>query len=216
MSSDTVSLGHQLHDFPVRRRSHSTFSPIGCSHTFGHNFRNRRHYLVLRQPRSSSFHLLECCQSNRIFRRPFVGFRSMHPILWMYFGFVSSWKWSRFDFLTWLWPDLPPDFDSVGEHRSVSMSGYLWRNNTRIHYLPIRLDSLTPLQRTNTTTCYSGPFPLGHLYLRDTCIQGTQNLVPEKNAHIIFVSVTAIEGAPLIRGKGHFFWVRKPGFLTSI
>lgn len=83
------------------------FSPVGHSHTFGHNFRYPRDYLVLRQPRSSSFLLLECFQSNRIFRRTFFPFQSMHPILWMYFSSASSWKWSRFDFLTWLRPDLP-------------------------------------------------------------------------------------------------------------
>ena len=42
-------------------------------------------------------------------------------------------------------------------------------------------------------------------------VQGTQNLVPKK-VHIIFVFVSFIEGTPLLRGKGHFFWVLKPRF----
>ena len=58
----------------------------------------------------------------------------------------------------------------------------------------------------------SGTSPLGSLYSWDTSIQGTQNLVPEKNFHIIFECVTAIEGTPLFRGKEHIFWVPKPGF----
>ena len=33
--------------------------------------------------------------------------------------------------------------------------------------------------------------------------------------HMIFLFVTYVEGAPLFQGKGHFFWVLKPGF-TSI
>ena len=57
--------------------------------------------------------------------------------------------------------------------------------------------------------------PLGSLYSWNTSIQGTQNLVPEKNFHIIFECVTAIEGTPLFRGEEHIFWVPKPG-LTSI
>ena len=32
---------------------------------------------------------------------------------------------------------------------------------------------------------------------------------------VIFVSVTSIEGTPLLRGKEHFFWCRNPG-LSSI
>ena len=60
----------------------------------------------------------------------------------------------------------------------------------------------------------SGTSPLGSLYSWDTSIQGTQNLV-EKNFHIIFECVSAIEGTPLFRGKGHNFWVPKP-VLTSI
>ena len=33
-----------------------------------------------------------------------------------------------------------------------------------------------------------------------------------KKVHIIFVFVSFIEGTPLLRGKGHFFWVPKPRF----
>ena len=33
-----------------------------------------------------------------------------------------------------------------------------------------------------------------------------------KNVHLIVVFVTSIEGTPLFRGKGHLFWVLKPGF----
>ena len=44
-----------------------------------------------------------------------------------------------------------------------------------------------------------------HLHSEDT----TWNLVPE-NVHIIFVSITSVEGTPLFRGKGHFFWVPRP------
>ena len=36
-----------------------------------------------------------------------------------------------------------------------------------------------------------------------------------KNVRIIFVFVTSIEGTHPAKGKGHFFWVPKPG-LTSI
>ena len=32
-------------------------------------------------------------------------------------------------------------------------------------------------------TDYIGTPPLGHLYSRDTAIEGTQNLVPEKYSH---------------------------------
>ena len=185
---------------------------MSLGHTFGHNSRYPRHYLVLRQPRSRSFHLLECCQSSRIFRRPFVGFRSTLPILWMYFGPVSSWKWSRFAFLTWLWPDLPPDFDSVGEHRSVSRSGYLWRNNTMIHSKSIRLYSLTPLQRRDTATCYNGTSSLGHLYSwADTSIQGTQNLVQEKCLDNLCIC-NLYWRTPVVMEKRHFFCVPKPRF----
>ena len=61
----------------------------------------------------------------------------------------------------------------------------------------------------------NGTSPLGSPYSWDTSIQGTQNLVPEKNFQIIFECVTAIEGTPLFRGEEHIFWVPKPG-LTSI
>ena len=54
-------------------------------------------------------------------------------------------------------------------------------------------------------------------FLWDTFTQGTQNLAPKKmfTYSVIFVSVTSLEGAPLLRGKEHFFWSRNPG-LTSI
>ena len=56
-------------------------------------------------------------------------------------------------------------------------------------------------------TCVQGtPLFRGHLCLGDTSVQGTQNLVPQ-NVDIIFVFATSIEGTPLSRGKGHFFWV---------
>ena len=61
------------------------------------------------------------------------------------------------------------------------------------------------------TKKYSGTSPLGHLYLIDTSIQETQNLVPE-NAHLICVFDTSLEGTPLFREKEHFFWVPKPTF----
>ena len=53
-------------------------------------------------------------------------------------------------------------------------------------------------------------------FLWDTFTQGTQNLAPKKmfTYSVIFVSVTSLEGAPLLRGKEHFFWSRNPG-LTS-
>ena len=51
------------------------------------------------------------------------------------------------------------------------------------------------------------PLALRHLYSSNTSIWGTQNLVPEKCSHIS-VFVTSIEGKPLFRGKGHFFWVQ--------
>ena len=54
-------------------------------------------------------------------------------------------------------------------------------------------------------------------FLWDTFTQGTQNLAPKKmfTYSVIFVSVTSLEGAPLLRGKENFFWSRNPG-LTSI
>ena len=54
-------------------------------------------------------------------------------------------------------------------------------------------------------------FSLGHVYSRSTSIQGTQDLVPEY-VHIVFESVTSIEGTYLFRGKGHVFLVPKTGF----
>ena len=62
----------------------------------------------------------------------------------------------------------------------------------------------------------SGTSPLGSLYSWDTSIQGTQNLVPEKNFHIIFECVTAIEGTPLFRGKEQWFSGSQNLGLTSI
>ena len=52
--------------------------------------------------------------------------------------------------------------------------------------------------------------------LWDSSIQWTSpfrrhKIWSQKNVHI-FVSVTSIEGTPLFRGKGHFFWALKPGF----
>ena len=51
--------------------------------------------------------------------------------------------------------------------------------------------------------------------LWDSSIQWTSpfrrhKIWSQKNVHI-FVSVTSIEGTPLFRGKGHFFWVPKLG-----
>ena len=53
--------------------------------------------------------------------------------------------------------------------------------------------------------------------LWDTFIQGAPSfkghkIWSRKNVHIIFVFVTSFEGTPLFRGKGHCFWVPKPGF----
>ena len=50
--------------------------------------------------------------------------------------------------------------------------------------------------------------------LWDTFIQGHE-IWSQKNANIIFVSITSIEGTPLFKEKGHFFGSRNPG-LTSI
>ena len=58
---------------------------------------------------------------------------------------------------------------------------------------------------------YRGTSSLRHLSSRDTSIQGTQNLAPT-NIHIIFLSVSSVEGTPLFRGKGHFFLVLNPRF----
>lgn len=46
----------------------------------------------------------------------------------------------------------------------------------------------------------SGNFPLGHLHSKDTSWSW-------KNVPIIFVFVASLEGAPLFRGRGQFFWV---------
>ena len=51
----------------------------------------------------------------------------------------------------------------------------------------------------------SGNFPLGHLHSKDTTWSW-------KNVHIIFVLVASLEGAPLFRGKGQFFWVLNSTF----
>ena len=56
----------------------------------------------------------------------------------------------------------------------------------------------------------------GHLYSGDISIQGTppfrgHKIWSQKSAHIIFESITSIEGTPLLRGNGHFLWVPKPG-----
>jgi len=53
------------------------------------------------------------------------------------------------------------------------------------------------------------------LLLWDTSLQETppfrgHKIWSRKNVDIIFVSVTSIEGIPLLRGKGHFLWVPKP------
>ena len=58
----------------------------------------------------------------------------------------------------------------------------------------------------------SGTFSQGHLYLRDTSIQGSQKISPEKRPHKIFASFTSVEETPLFRGKRHVFWVPKPWF----
>ena len=66
-----------------------------------------------------------------------------------------------------------------------------------------------------TLNWYSGASSLGHLYSRDTSIQGTQTLVPEKG-FVSFVSVTSIKGTHLFRGKPDIFCgSRNPG-LTFI
>ena len=55
---------------------------------------------------------------------------------------------------------------------------------------------------------YSGPYPLVHLYSKDNSIEN----LSQKTVHVIFVSVTSIEGSPPSREKGHFFWVPKNRF----
>ena len=58
---------------------------------------------------------------------------------------------------------------------------------------------------------YRGTSPFGHLYSRDTSIQGTQNFVPEKLSHSL-----CLKGQYLFSGeKGHFFWVLKPWFTCT-
>ena len=51
----------------------------------------------------------------------------------------------------------------------------------------------------------------------DKSIQGTppftgHQIRSRKNIHIIFVSITLVLNGHLFRGKGQFFWARKPGF----
>ena len=53
---------------------------------------------------------------------------------------------------------------------------------------------------------------LGHVYSRDTSIHGTPNSVQEKCSHNLCIYYPSIERTPLFRGKGQFFWARKPGF----
>ena len=53
---------------------------------------------------------------------------------------------------------------------------------------------------------------LGHVYSRDTSIHGTPNSVPEKCSHNLCIYYPSIEATPPFRGKGQFFWARKPGF----
>ena len=57
--------------------------------------------------------------------------------------------------------------------------------------------------------------------LRKNCIENTlsDNLIYRghkiwsgKDVHMIFISVTYIEGTPLFKGKGQVFLVLKPGF----
>ena len=52
--------------------------------------------------------------------------------------------------------------------------------------------------------------------LWDTSVQGTSpfrgdKIWSRKNVHIIFEFVNSVVGTPPFRGKGHFFWVPKPG-----
>ena len=63
------------------------------------------------------------------------------------------------------------------------------------------------IDTNNIIILYSGT----SVYSRDSSIQGTQNLAPT-NIHIIFLSVSSVEGTPLFRGKGHFFLVLNPRF----
>ena len=57
---------------------------------------------------------------------------------------------------------------------------------------------------------YSGTSPLGHL-----CPFRGHKIWQRTNIHIIFLSITSVEGTPLLGGKGHFFWVQVTG-LTFI
>ena len=60
--------------------------------------------------------------------------------------------------------------------------------------------------------CCSGTFPLGHLYSRDTSIQGTQGLVLEKHPYYnCFIYYLYWEDTS-IQGKRDTFWAPKPGF----
>ena len=60
--------------------------------------------------------------------------------------------------------------------------------------------------------CCSGTFPLGHLYSRDTSIQGTQGLVLEKHPYYnCFICYLYWEDTS-IQGKRDTFWAPKPGF----
>ena len=78
-----------------------------------------------------------------------------------------------------------------------------------IHYL-IHAPGKEQSQLCIVVTCwwYTGTSPLGHLCSRDT----SSKFGPKKNVHIIFVFVTSVLGTPLLRGKGHCFWVPKPRF----
>ena len=53
---------------------------------------------------------------------------------------------------------------------------------------------------------HSGTSPLGQLHSRDT------KFGPGKCSHSLCILLYSIEGTPLFRGKGHFFWVLKLGF----
>ena len=53
--------------------------------------------------------------------------------------------------------------------------------------------------------------PLEHLYSKDTSIQGTQNWVPKKCSHNLCILYLYCSDTS-IQGKGHFFWITKPGF----
>ena len=48
--------------------------------------------------------------------------------------------------------------------------------------------------------------------MKEDLINILAKLRSRKNVDMIFVFVTSIEGTPLFRGKGHFFWVPKPRF----